>query len=47
MIKKEGKERDTMIRVSAEVRSKLKMKALQKGITLKEYLKQIADEKNK
>ena len=39
-------EEDTMILVSRDTRAKLKLKAVLKGLTIKEYLKQIANEKN-
>jgi hypothetical protein len=39
-------EEDTLILVSRDTRAKLKLKAILKGLTLKEYLKKIADEKN-
>jgi len=36
---------DAMIRISLDTRAKLKMQALKLGLTLKEYLKQIAEGK--
>ncbi len=39
---KKNKSIDAMIRVSKETRSSLKVKAAQKGVTIKEYLKQLS-----
>jgi hypothetical protein len=43
--KKDRWEEDTLILVSRDTRAKLKLKAILKGLTLKEYLEKLANEK--
>lgn len=40
-------EEDTNIHVSRDTRAKLKLKAIKVGLTLKDYLEKIANEKNR
>ena len=46
-LKKDRWAEDTLILVSRDTRAKLKLKAILKGLTLKEYLAKIANETNK
>lgn len=45
MNKQEKWDEDVMVRISREVRAKLKIKAIKVGMTLKDYLKQVAEKK--